>query len=168
MASSERLPSRRRRDSWSANAGGSWGGRGVPSPTRSRSRATSRSGRTRRTTTTTPRANASNYYYNPQGVFPRPDDGRMVNRAYDRQTRPGKKPRGAPVSETLPLSSLLRLSSTPSSAIMVCPGLSGQITLQSLSPMQSAISIKSTVSKWPMASRTCIGLLVSWNAGTLL
>jgi len=46
-------------------------------------------------------ANASNYYYNPQGVFPRPDDGRMVNRAYDR-ARPGqKKPRGAPVSETL-------------------------------------------------------------------
>ena len=38
--------------------------------------------------------NASNYYYNARGVFPRLDDGRLIRDAYDRRERPGKKRRG--------------------------------------------------------------------------
>ena len=38
--------------------------------------------------------NASNYYYNARGVFPRLDDGRLIRDAYDRRERPGKKWRG--------------------------------------------------------------------------
>ena len=37
--------------------------------------------------------NASNYYYNARGVFPRLDDGRLIRDAYDRRERPGKKHR---------------------------------------------------------------------------
>ena len=37
--------------------------------------------------------NASNYYYNARGVFPRLDDGRLIRDAYDRRERPGKKRR---------------------------------------------------------------------------
>ena len=39
--------------------------------------------------------NASNYYYNARGVFPRLDDGRLIRDAYDRRERPGKKRQGA-------------------------------------------------------------------------